>query len=305
MIGKKMDSSLRLLEIYFRLNNNEKISTKDLTDQYSVSLRTIQRDIEKINSLIEPKIKKDKSSKLLSLDDKTSPLLSVEEELILNILNQACKEQGDEFHNKALNLFAKFKNSLHNTIYNNIDSEEIEDIKYLLAKVENAIYSKNKLTLDYKDKTRTVEPLKLANFQGYWYLVLNDLTDDRIKTFYFKDISNLEVLDEVFIQKDQLIERKLKNAINTYFTPDNEPYEVKLFVSTKKADIFKRKPLSRSQRVIKTYDDGSFDFSVMITNDMEIIPKIQEFIPYLKVIEDDHHAKRINDTIKENISSFL
>ena len=76
------------------------------------------------------------------------------------------------------------------------------------------------------------------------------------------------------------------------------------FVSKEKADIFKRKPLSKSQRVLTTYLDGSFEFSVTITHDMEIIPKIQEFMPYLKIIDDEQNSKRIIKKILDNIDTF-
>ena len=46
-----------------------------------------------------------------------------------------------------------------------------------------------------------------------------------------------KLLDEKFIQKDKTIQRKLKNAINTYFTFDATPYEIKLFVSKDLASI--------------------------------------------------------------------
>jgi len=89
-----------------------------------------------------------------------------------------------------------------------------------------------------------------------------------------------------------------------YFAIDVEPYEIKLFVSKEKADIFKRKPLSKSQRILKTYDDGSFDFSIVITHDMEIIPKIQQFMPHLKIIDTDKHSSRILNTILSNLKTF-
>ncbi len=304
----KLDSSLRLLEIYLRFKKGEKISTKELSLNYETTSRTILRDIEKINNcnnFIKSKIIPNNITKLWSLEDNSKSLfLSEEEQLTLNILDQASIEQGKEFHKNTLTLFDKFKDSLHNTIYNNIDSEDISKIKLDLASVENAIYNNNTISLIYKDKKRTVEPLKLANFEGYWYLVLNDLTNNRIKTFYFKDISNIVILNKTFIQTDIKMEIKLRNAINAYFTTDILPYEIRLFIAKEKADIFKRKPLSNSQIISKIYDDGSFDFSIVITHDMEIIPKIQQFMPYLKIVDIDIHSSRILNTIMNNMQIF-
>jgi len=298
------NAALRLLEIYFKFYNGGKFATIDLAEQYKKSRRTIQRDIEEINKYTSTKIINDRSTHTWSMQDNSNMLLTKDEQFTLNVLDQACVEQGEQFHQNALKLFDKFKNSLHNTIYNNIDSEDIATIKEDLAKAENAVYTKNKISLTYKNKDRIVEPLKLANFEGYWYLLVEDLTDNRIKTFYFKDISNLKILDEKFIQKDKTIQRKLKNAINTYFTFDATPYEIKLLVSKDLASIIKRKPLAPSQRMLNTYDDGSFEVSITITNDMEIIPKIQQFMPHLKIINDDEHSQRILDSVFSNLEGF-
>ena len=300
------NSQSRILDLYFVLKKGTKISSKDLATRYETITRNITRDIEKISELIAPaKIIYNKSTKLWHLEDDThNILLDKDEQFILNILDKACVEQGEEFHKKSLNLFSKFKDSLHNTIYNNIDSEDISIIKEDLVKVENAIYKKYKIKLHYLNKDRIVDPLKLANFEGYWYLVVNDNTNNRIKTFYFKDISNIKILDEKYIFNDNKTIQKLHNAVNAYFTTDVKPFEVELFVSKEKAHIFKRKSISKSQRMLKEYDDGSFEFSIIITHDMEIIPKIQQFMPYLKVIDKDKNSKRIIDTILEHIDSF-
>ena len=302
---EKLDSQSRLLDIYFRFIKNEELSSKELAKYYNTTSRTIIRDIEKLNSFLDNSIVPNHQTKLWKYaKDGKSVLLNEDEHLILNILDQACIEQGAEFHASALKLFDKFQDSLHNTIYNNIDSEDIEGIKPLLAKVENAVFTKNKISLTYKNKDKIVEPLKLANFDGYWYLIVQDEMDSRIKSFYFKDISNIKILNDVFMLNNNSIELKLKNAINTYFRVDSIPYEIKIFVDKDIAHIFKRKPISKTQTILKTYNDGSFDLSVIITNDMELIPRIQQFIPYLKIIEEDENSKRIVKTILENLKVF-
>jgi len=134
----KLNSSLRLLDMYHKFYKGGKFTTKDLATQYDTTPRTIQRDIQMLNEYLTLKIKVNKSTNLWSMEDNSNMLLSQDEQFTLNVLDQACIEQGEEFHKNALKLFDKFKNSLHNTIYNNIDSEDISTIKQDLAKVENA-----------------------------------------------------------------------------------------------------------------------------------------------------------------------
>jgi len=298
-----INSQTRLLDIYLFFKKGNSTTSKDLAQSYNTTTRTITRDIQNINKIIVPdEIVFNKSKNMWVISDTANSIfLDKEEQLILNILDKACVEQGKDFHQKALNLFDKFKDSLHNTIYNNIDSEDISTIKLDLAKVENAIYNKNKISLIYNDKQRTIDPLKLANFDGYWYLIVKDTT---IKALYFKDISNIKILDEKYIFTDTNTEQILKNAINTYFRVDVVPYEINIFVSKDIAKIFKRKPISKTQQIIKQYDDGSYDLRVFITNDMELIPKIQQFIPYLTIIDQDKNSKRIINQLIKNIELF-
>ena len=148
MKATKLNSSLRLLDMYLKFYKGGKFTTKDLAIQYDTTPRTIQRDIQMLNEYLSTMIIVNKSTNIWSMQDNSNMLLTKEEQLTLNILDQACVEQGVEFHQNALKLFDKFKNSLHNTIYNNIDSEDIATIKEDLAKAENAVYTKNNTILN-------------------------------------------------------------------------------------------------------------------------------------------------------------
>jgi predicted DNA-binding transcriptional regulator YafY len=64
---------------------------------------------------------------------------------------------------------------------------------------------------------------------------------------------------------------------------------------------FQRKPLNKSQRVLKIYDDESCDIELTITEYMEIIPTIQRYIPFIGVIEPDE----LKDRVRSNIDSYL
>ncbi|MFA7083198.1 MAG: WYL domain-containing protein [Arcobacteraceae bacterium] len=300
-----MNSSLRILSIYLMFQKGLNLSTKELADKYSTTTRTILRDIKTINSLQETKVIYNRITNLWVLEDYIKlDYLSDEEISLIEALSSKSTEMGEDFHNQTSKLFKKFKRNLHNCIYENIDTEDITNIKRDLVVVEYCVYNKTKIELIYQNKQRVVEPLKLANYDGYWYLLVNDLTNNRVKTFYFKDIKELKPLKDFFTIKIENIEDRMKNAINAYFTLDVKPYEVKLFITSQKANIFKRKPISPSQLILKEYSDGSFDFSIWITHDMEIIPTIQKFLPYLKILSDDIHGKRIYNQIIENINKF-
>lgn len=49
------DKAFRTLEIYDRLRRGEKLLKENLANEYSVSLKTIQRDIEKLRNYLYEK----------------------------------------------------------------------------------------------------------------------------------------------------------------------------------------------------------------------------------------------------------
>ena len=73
---------------------------------------------------------------------------------------------------------------------------------------------------------------------------------------------------------------------------------VQLFIDSKVSRYFQRKPLNKTQRVLKVYDDESCDIELTITDYMEIIPTIQRYIPHVGVIEPDELKTKVNENVK-------
>jgi len=59
------------------------------------------------------------------------------------------------------------------------------------------------LELIYAEKKRKVEPYKLANIKGIWYVVA--LQDGIVKTFTFTKISQLKRLNETFTIEQNIL----------------------------------------------------------------------------------------------------
>ena len=83
-----------------------------------------------------------------------------------------------------------------------------------------------------------------------------------------------------------------------------EPYRVILDISPDIAKYFKRKPISKTQRVEELREDGSMRVSIEITDDMEIIPLVKYWIPYIQVVKPtdirEHIEKELDTYIKHS-----
>jgi hypothetical protein len=66
------------------------------------------------------------------------------------------------------------------------------------------------------------------------------------------------------------------------------------------AKYFIRKPINKTQRVICINTDESIDIEVLITDFMEIIPVIQSYIPYIRVISPNE----LGDVVKNNVEEY-
>jgi len=286
----------RISIILARLYNGEILSMKELSTEFNINLRTIQRDINE--RLTKFPIKKDGDKFMLNWIENND--LNADDIAILEIIQEISKNQGAEFYKKANKLFNKLKTT-QNPFYTKINIEDISDKLNYTILIENAIKHKNFIKITYNINTSyeiILKPLKILNFEGFWYLLALD--NKKMKKYLLRKIENVEVLDKSF-ELSQEIEKSLDNAINVWFDIENEPFEVELFIEKNIANYFKVKPISKSQIIRKTYEDGSMDISVWITHYMEIFRIIKYWIPEMKVIS----PKWLDTKIKEDIKLYL
>ena len=132
----------------------------------------------------------------------------------------------------------------------------------------------------------------------------NDVLDDKLKTFYIKDIEKLHLSDTLF-KKNKLAITKLELAINVWFEPNNELFEVRLLAKNDIAKYFIRRPLNKSQIISKKHKDGSIELLLNITSENEIIYELKKWQPSLLVIEPKSLAKKILNTSREFFDNQL
>ncbi len=292
----------RLNTILARLNNGESLSVKELAKEFNVSVRTIQRDFnEKLVGLYP--IYQDKRKWKMQDGYKIEKASSVEDTIVLDILEKLTDGLGSHFSAKAKALLGKIKNETFNPLYAKLNMEDINTHVKEIALLEQAIKFQKHIQCTYQAVSSyrvKLKPLKIANFEGFWYLIALDAKNDKLKKYHLKSLSAIKNLETTFT-KSQEIDKLLDNTTNIWFDPNKEPFEVVLFLDKAAAKILKRKPISNSQKVIHTYKDGSCDISLKITHDREILSIIQYWMPHIKVIS----PLSLQEKIRENIKNFM
>ncbi|WP_228156436.1 WYL domain-containing protein [Arcobacter caeni] len=210
------------------------------------------------------------------------------------------KGAGGIFYSKAHSLLSQVSQQLEHPIFTNINGEYLEEKNIaLFEQIEKAIKEKVEITFDYEKHNFHVKPLKLAFFDGFWYLLALYIgVKEVFKKYHLKSIKNIQNLEANF-EIPQIVEDRLRYANSVWFNLD-EQFVVRLFVDKSIRKYFERKPL-RGQTIMGEDRDGSIEIEINITNEMEIIPLIFWYIPYIKVLEPQWLA----DMVKERVQGYL
>jgi len=291
----------RLTVILKKLYEGEALSVSDLAKEFNVSIRTVQRDFnERLTSF--PIIKKNKKWRMEDgfKIEKTNDIKDI---ITLNIMSKMAESVGVEFASRAKKLLSKIQNEEYNPIYTKLDIEDISDKLNEIKLLEDAIKSKQVIKCQYMVDSSfeiSVKPLKIANYEGFWYLLALDLKNDKLKKYYLKNISNIHIKKMTFETTTEL-NALLDNSISIWFNENRKPYDVKLFISNEAAKYFQRKPISKTQVLESVHQDGSIIIHLKITSDMEILPLVKYWIPFIKVLE----PKRIDELVKNELEGYL
>jgi len=274
----------RLTHILSKLNDGEVLSVKELAEEFNVNARTIQRDFNE--RLVSFPIYKEGRRWKMQEGFRVEKTKSLEDELVLDIIEKITEGIGGKFATKSQKLLSKIKNEDFNPIYAKLNIEDISDKFADIQLLEGAIKEKLEIKCSYNNEyheiySTTIQPLKIVNFEGFWYLLA--LRGEILKKYYLKNISNVKVTEKEF-KTDAKVETLLDNSISIWFSQENEPFEVKLYADSSCAKFFKRRPLP-TQTILSVESDGSIEFTLKITHEMEILPIVKYWIPHIFVIE--------------------
>jgi len=289
----------RYAQIIAKLYGGAKLSNKELAEEFQVSTKTIQRDFAKL-VLMFP-IFQDKKLWQLEKEFEFKENLSIEDDITLKLLSQASKSFDDSFSKRADKLLSRIDDNINSPIYTKIELEDISNKLQEFSQIEKAINLNHKIEItytmdDYSYET-IINPYKIVNFEGFWYLIAKRKGD--LRRYYLQNIFNVEILKEKF-RKSKKIEELISNAINIWFD-ETDSFEVELLIDKSISKYFMRKPISKSQRLKEFDEDKNMIITLNIANEKEIIPIVKYWLPNIKVLK----PRSLNEKIKEEVQKFL
>jgi len=299
---KKLLQHQRHNIILERLQNGETLSITDLAVEWHTTTKTIQRDFNKLMEGNYGVIRADDGKRFTLAKNATT---SNGAETAIKMLDSLSSQIGGEFYTKAQAALHKLQRYIESPFYTRIDVESISDKLNLLEDLEYAIAKQKMITFKYKrwhkpDEIKTyenVKPYKIIIFDGFWYL-LTQYKDHYIK-FYMREISDLVMLDSTFDKDDHIIDR-MEKALNIWFDPKKEPFDVTLLLDHNAIVYFERKPIKG--QFLKTNSDGTGELTISITNKDEIFSLMKKWLPQMKVIEPSYLQEEFEEILKKYLS---
>ncbi len=228
---------------------------------FNVSKRTFQRDIEDIRSLYSIDIQYDFSRRVYHID--------IDEQLEQN---KRILEAFDTFN--ALNISDRLSNHIHFEKRRPQGTENLYGLLHAIKNETQISFAYQKFEAD-EVTHRIAEPYAIKEFKNRWYVLANDLKDQKVKSFALDRLSKLEITRRKFqLPHDFNVNEHFKYCFGI-ISPNNEKLrEVILSFDPLQGKYIKTLPLHESQEILK--DDETellIKLKLFITHDfiMEIL----------------------------------
>ncbi len=240
---------------------------------FNISKRTFKRDIEDISSLYNIDIVYDFSRKVYYIDFDEQPEV-----------NERILEAFDTFN--ALNISDRLSDYIH---FEKRRPQGTENLYGLLHAIKNKVQIAFTYHKFWEDKIthRISEPYALKEFKNRWYVLTNDLKDNRVKSFALDRLSDLEITNKKFqLPNNFNLNEHFKYSFGIISPNGHEPQEVILSFDPYQGKYIKTLPLHESQQILKDdQDELLVKLTMFITHDffMEIL----SFGENVKVIQPE------------------
>jgi len=294
MVKKEYDTlAVRLTQILNKLNNGLSIEVKELAEEFNVSTRTIQKDLNERFSYL-PLVKKNNRYFLEEHYLGKLSFKDIENFAIISGIRGLYPSLNEDYLKKILDSSIQQIYMIQGHNY-----EKIHNKQDVFQTLEFAILNHNSLAFLYKDTNRLVEPYKITNIKGIWYLVA--VEQEKLKTFSLTKIKNLKQTERKFTPQQKYIQ-EIENKNNQWFS--NQTINILLEIDHKVAYYFQRREIFPNQQIIKTLQNGNIHLTTQVSFEEEILKLVRYWIPHITIISPQQLQDKLQNSLKEYLSKF-
>ncbi len=308
---------MSLLErVYFlhqQLTQNRYPNSRTLIEEFEISLPTARRDIAYLRDRLLAPLEFDQknngfyySENDFNLPFENSPRII----FLLGMLGRLARETGladlpevRQLEKRLSTMVGQDYGHIADSIHCEWVEVEYPDPKTFDTIIE-AIVKKRQLAISYRspskqDTRRTIEPLKLINYQGRWYLSAWCLLREAHRTFHLARFIDAETTG---CSRDEA--RTSSNDLDRSFGIFKGPprYTAEILFTGTAAELVKNQAWHRDQEIHET--SKGIILSLPVHDDREIVMKVLQYGAQAKVLQPDHLWRKTADEVTVMMENY-
>ncbi|WP_373054442.1 helix-turn-helix transcriptional regulator [Thioalkalivibrio sp.] len=286
----------RLIRLLIKLNEGQALELPALAREFDVSLRTVQRDLQRLSAhlpleVVEGRYRLTPSAlgRLSTKELSTFASLSGIDALFPSLSG----------HDLPGLLAARDTMLVRGHHY-----EDLHTKAPRFRDLQKAIIDRRLLTFHYTSHGETkayqdAKPYKLLNNKGIWYLAASHR--GKLKTFCFAKLTGLHVQQATYTP-DPDVERIVTEQEGVWLGETRTT--VKIRVDSEVAPYFIRRPLLPNQRILNELEDGALIVSAEVGHENQILPVVRYWIPHLTLEKPAAWQSLVIESIQAYLHRF-
>jgi len=301
MLNDTVNKISRLIYILNELDKGE-IFLPRIANDLGVTLRTIQRDLHILEDAKFP-ITSIRKGRYCFVEGFSLGRASVtaREAAMLALTADIAYTLGGPFEYTYKLLHDKIiGQQVQNPFFVKVTQGQAFKDPNLVKILEKAINNQNHIVIEYENSKlsgRKISPLKIAWFDGFWYLLANG-KDETILKLRLDKIQAVKPLDTTF-NVPQKLEKILDDSASIWFE-EKRKHKVRLIISAQVAKYFEKRDYFPQQEIVETAKDGTLTIECAVGRYEEILPTILQWMPHVLVQE----PQELIDLIKTKVNAF-
>ncbi len=297
---------IRLGQILKLFMNGERMTTHELAHEFGVDIRTIQRDLNERLAYLP--LRRDSKKRYYLQEEALGKLgfKDIREFARLSGITMLYPSLSDEFIGGVL-----FTN-MQLDMQDNLDGQK--RISPLMVKnqgfessvmhyenfklLSTAILRYQCISFTYKKKQRYVNPYRLLNNNGVWYLLADD--NGILKHFTLTHITQIEIIARAKFKPDPKLEQTILKNESIWLSMETK--EATLEISNSAREYFFRKNFVSKPKLIAEKEE-SFIVTCTFSYDDEILNIVKVFLPYITILSPLPLQTKLYSILKDYLIS--
>lgn len=265
--------ALRLAEMLLKLNQGQALSRRELAEEFGVTERTVYRDLNRLGSAVDRR----PDGRYEIAAAYRGKFQTKDLELLARLTGIDGLFPSDGFRTLPA-LLEKANESVF--LVKGQQYDVAPPSGKMFYELASAVRQRVGCRITYGGKIRTVNPYRLVNHVGVWYLVAEQ--DEALRTFSLHRIEAFEILSRTFEQISRFVTDIQQNEDVWYGDAD---IEVTLSVAASAAHFFRRQKWVPRQEIVDQKPNGSLVVVSRVTSSKQIAATIRYWIPHVHVVK--------------------